>query len=418
MPDQRSDKVVDEEIFDKYDRQKRLPIWNQSIINSAVITVVGAGGTGCEVLKNLALLGIGHLIIVDPDTVEFSNLSRQLFYTKDDVGKPKATVVASKIASLNSDVKVEAYPVRIQELPDIKLLQSDVILGCLDNWHARMYINSFCYENNIPLVDSATDGYIGRVRTIISGDKPCLACDNPVPPDDTVIIDQPCSLVGKPRIREHCAWKGLYKFVEIKGRIPEDGNIPEIEHLTKLANESAKEFGYTSFNLGEVQNLLFFHVPSVITVNAVVSGMQSQESLKVLFWKKKEQLSDEQRNHIEKSHSKGTFWIPDLILYTGLTAIATSMNIEKNPDCTVCGVPVPVVHELYLNRDQTVNFLLDELGFEKKNLDDFMFTRDSRLIDADSFLSKQINSGDTLLISSLTEQKEMKIRVFFNEKGT
>ncbi|GAG18541.1 unnamed protein product, partial [marine sediment metagenome] len=176
--------MVDEEVFDKYDRQKRLPIWNQPIVNSATITVVGAGGTGCEVLKNLSLLGIGHLVIVDPDTVEFSNLSRQLFYTKDDVGKPKATVAASKIAFLNADVELEAYPIEIQELPDTKLLQSDLILGCLDNWHARMYINSFCRENNIPLIDSATDGYIGRVRTIFSNEKPCLACDNPVPPDD------------------------------------------------------------------------------------------------------------------------------------------------------------------------------------------------------------------------------------------
>ncbi|MFW9995891.1 MAG: ThiF family adenylyltransferase [Candidatus Odinarchaeota archaeon] len=405
-----------EEKYDKYDRQKRLEMWNQDIIVSARLLVVGAGGTGCEVLKNLSLLGTGHLVIVDPDTVEYSNLSRQLFYTKKDVGKPKAEVAASRLQLLNPDGKVEFHTSKIEDLPDSLLLESDVVLGCLDNWHARMYLNTLCYENGIPLVDSAVDGFIGRVRTIVGQDSACLACDNPVPPETTAIIDQPCTLVGKPRVREHCAWKGLYKFVEQTSRLPEDNNLEETKKLAKMANEFAKEYGYALFTVQEINNLLFFHVPSVITVNAVISGIQSQEAVKVLFWIKREQFDAERKKQLESLQASGRFWNPNLIIYTGLNSVITSMVLEKNPDCMVCSKKIDKITKIVMDPFEKLSSILIRIGLTDGNLESFMITRGAKLLDFDDSLENQLHSKDMIVVNDMDNQIEMKIRVIFAEK--
>ncbi|MHA2298639.1 MAG: ThiF family adenylyltransferase [Candidatus Hodarchaeales archaeon] len=408
--------MVEEEKFDRFERQRRLEIWDQDIVASSRFLVVGAGGTGCEVLKNLSLLGIGYLIIVDPDTVEYSNLSRQLFYTKDDVGKPKAEVAASKIKLLNPSGKVEHYVNKIENLPDSLLLDSDVILGCLDNWHARMHLNTFCFESGKPLVDSATDGFIGRVRTIIDHDKACLACDNPIPPETTAVVDQPCTLVGKPRVREHCAWKGLYKFVELKNRLPKDDNVEETAELAKIANEYTKEYGYAPFTVREVSNLLFFHVPSVITVNAVISGIQSQEAIKILFWKRRNEFSADRKKRLEGLQTSGRFWKPDLVIYTALNSIISSMDLEKNPDCTVCNQPVIKVAEVELNPSKKLSGVLNRIGLSDDDPESYMITRGVMLLDPEESLGKQLHDGDTILVTDMEDSFETKVKVKFFEK--
>ena len=107
----------------KFERQQRLSIWNQEIIEQSSILIVGVGGTGGEVAKNLALLGIGKLILVDIDTIEFSNLNRQLLFTEADIGKNKVDVAKEAILNrYNKTVEIDTYPSNIQAIP-FKILQ-------------------------------------------------------------------------------------------------------------------------------------------------------------------------------------------------------------------------------------------------------------------------------------------------------
>ena len=79
------------------DRQKLIPWWEQDVVNNSYVLVAGAGAIGNEVLKNLALIGVGHILICDMDVISTSNLSRTVLFTKDDVGKYKAKVAAERV---------------------------------------------------------------------------------------------------------------------------------------------------------------------------------------------------------------------------------------------------------------------------------------------------------------------------------
>jgi adenylyltransferase/sulfurtransferase len=91
---------------DRYARQQLIPGWQQAHLAEATVLVVGAGALGNEVLKNLALVGVGHLIIVDMDRIEPSNLSRTVLFQADDVGQTKATTAARALARINPDVRI------------------------------------------------------------------------------------------------------------------------------------------------------------------------------------------------------------------------------------------------------------------------------------------------------------------------
>ena len=88
-------------VLERYDRQLRIEGWDQEKLMKSSVVVVGVGATGCELSKNLALMGVGKLMLIDNDVVELSNLSRQMLFTDDDLGKPKAVIAAEKLKKMN-----------------------------------------------------------------------------------------------------------------------------------------------------------------------------------------------------------------------------------------------------------------------------------------------------------------------------
>jgi len=100
---------VEDEPEDRYSRLRLIPWWDQEKLLSARVMVVGAGAIGNEILKNLALLGIGHIFIVDLDTIENSNLTRSVLYREEDEGQPKALVAARRVREINPGIKVTAF---------------------------------------------------------------------------------------------------------------------------------------------------------------------------------------------------------------------------------------------------------------------------------------------------------------------
>lgn len=162
---------------DRYASLHIIDWWNQERIHNARVMVVGAGALGNEVLKNLALLGIGNLLIVDFDVVETSNLTRSVLFRREDGGRPKALMAAERVRQLNPDVRVSVYQGNILHGPGAGVYRHmDVVVSCLDNRAARMAVNRACWQTRTPLIDGALGVLSGLVRSFRSPDGACYEC--------------------------------------------------------------------------------------------------------------------------------------------------------------------------------------------------------------------------------------------------
>jgi adenylyltransferase/sulfurtransferase len=169
--------VITDPQRDRYATMRLIEWWDQERIQAAHVMVVGAGALGNEVLKNLALLGVGHLFIVDFDTVEAANLTRSVLFRPQDGGRSKAEVAAERVGAINPDV--QAIPFSSDVTRDLGLglyRRMDVVIGCLDNRAARMAVNQACWHMTRPWVDGALDVMDGLVRVFIPPLGACYEC--------------------------------------------------------------------------------------------------------------------------------------------------------------------------------------------------------------------------------------------------
>jgi molybdopterin-synthase adenylyltransferase len=175
------DQQVDDE--DPFERQQRIDWWDQNILRRATMMVVGAGALGNETLKNLALLGVGGLFIVDFDTISGSNLSRTVLFRKQDVGREKAAAAAEAIRelALESSARVNYFHGdMVWELGLGAYRRMDVVLGCVDNDEARMATNRACRSVGVPWINGGIHGLSGNVM-IFGSEGVCYECN--VTPD-------------------------------------------------------------------------------------------------------------------------------------------------------------------------------------------------------------------------------------------
>jgi adenylyltransferase/sulfurtransferase len=147
------------------------------VLQSAQVLVAGAGALGNEVIKNLALLGVGSMLIVDFDTIEATNLSRSVLFRESDVGARKAEVAAQRAKELNPQVQVAWICGDVGlDLGTGIFRRMNVVLGCLDNRAARLAINRHCWLVNKPWVDGALDGMDGAFRVFVPSQGACYEC--------------------------------------------------------------------------------------------------------------------------------------------------------------------------------------------------------------------------------------------------
>jgi molybdopterin/thiamine biosynthesis adenylyltransferase len=402
----------------KFERQERLSVWNQHIIEESSVLIVGVGGTGGEVAKNLALLGIGKLVLVDLDTIEYSNLNRQLLFSENDVGKYKAEIAKKHIIErYNQDIKIVVHTSTVQDIPFRIFTKLDAIAGCVDNFLARQYLNELAIELKIPLIDSATDGYFGQVQSIKSKQTACLACDSPVPPNETQVLSAPCTIVGTPRIKEHCAWKALYKFYSIHDREPDESSGRDVLELTDLANDIAKEHGFGIFERRELANLILFHIPSLITVNAVTSGIQSQEIVKSLFIRKFSEFKNNDQKYLKSLIESNRFRIPDLTVYSALTGTINSFKLSREPLCLVCG-DNSIFHKdpefVEVNPNSKCEKIFEIL--KKKFKKDYVGFRGEIVVNRSDLILNTLQNGDRMIASSLEDDDELRVEIRYKEK--
>lgn len=151
--------------------------WNQDLLSKAKVLVIGAGALGNEAIKNLALLGVGNLAIVDRDQIEESNLSRSVLFRTVDQGQPKALVAARSAKAIYPQMHVFVRNANV--LSDIGLgyfRWADVIVGALDNREARVYVNQACAQVGRPWIDGGIDVLNGIVRGFAPPDSACYEC--------------------------------------------------------------------------------------------------------------------------------------------------------------------------------------------------------------------------------------------------
>lgn len=187
----------------RYHRQELISWWDQDRLSSARVLIVGAGALGNELLKNLALLGVGKVLIIDMDRIENSNLSRCVLFRQQDEGEFKAEVAARAARELNPDVQVAGLIADVRS--DVGLgvfAAADLVLGGLDNREARLWINQSCWKIETPWIDGAIEGLMGTVRVFVPPDSACYECTMNAHDHELIAHRKSCSLLTREEMLE------------------------------------------------------------------------------------------------------------------------------------------------------------------------------------------------------------------------
>ncbi|XP_011014298.1 PREDICTED: NEDD8-activating enzyme E1 catalytic subunit-like [Populus euphratica] len=312
----------------------------------ARLLVIGAGGLGCELLKDLALSGFKNLEVIDMDRIEVTNLNRQFLFRLEDVGKPKAEVAAKRVMERVSGVNIVPHFCRIEDKEiDFYKDFSIIVLG-LDSVEARSYINAvacgfleYDSDNNPleetvkPMVDGGTEGFKGHARVIIPGSTPCFEC--------TIWLFPPqvkfplCTLAETPRTAAHCIeYAHLIKWDEVHSGKTFDPDDPE--HMKWVYTEAVKRaelFGIQGVTYSLTQGVVKNIIPAIASTNAIISAACTLETLKLASGCSKTLSNYLSYNGVEGLHIKVTEFMRDkdcLVCGPGvLIELDTSVTLQK-----------------------------------------------------------------------------------------
>ncbi|KAE8612557.1 hypothetical protein XENTR_v10012893 [Xenopus tropicalis] len=268
----------------------------QFLLETCKILVVGAGGLGCELLKNLALSGFRQIHVIDMDTIDVSNLNRQFLFRPKDVGRPKAEVAAEFINTRIPDCCVTPHFTKIQDFDETFYREFHIIVCGLDSIIARRWLNGMLmsllnYEDGvlqqstvIPLIDGGTEGFKGNSRVILPGMTACVECTLELYPPQ---INFPmCTIASMPRLPEHCIeyvrilqWPKEQPFGE---GVQLDGDDPEhIQWIFMNSLERAKQFNIRGVTYRLTQGVVKRIIPAVASTNAVIAAACATEVFKI-----------------------------------------------------------------------------------------------------------------------------------------
>ncbi|KLU81022.1 SUMO-activating enzyme subunit uba-2 [Magnaporthiopsis poae ATCC 64411] len=206
-------------------------------VRKARVLMVGAGGIGCELLKNLALTGFGEIHAVDLDTIDLSNLNRQFLFRHEHIKRPKAEIAKEAAQKFNRNVTIIPHSDDIKK-PEFNVdwfRSFGVVFNALDNFDARRHVNKMCLAAGVPLIDSGTTGFNGQVQVIKQGVTACYDCAPKDPPKSFPV----CTIRSTPSQPIHCiVWGKSYLLNEIFGT-SEDQSV--IDHSADQDNANEVE---------------------------------------------------------------------------------------------------------------------------------------------------------------------------------
>lgn len=203
------------------------------------ILLVGAGGIGCELLKNVVMTGFGDITLLDLDTIDLSNLNRQFLFRKKDVKQSKALVAAHTASAFNPHVRINPIHANIKDPQfDVSWFKTfDVVLNALDNLDARRHVNKMCMAANVPLVESGTAGYLGQVQPILKDRTECFDCVTKQTPKTFPV----CTIRSTPSQPIHCiVWAKSYLLSQLFGEDEDASGEDELNEALQRG-ENAQE---------------------------------------------------------------------------------------------------------------------------------------------------------------------------------
>ncbi|KAI4093624.1 MAG: hypothetical protein LQ339_007632 [Xanthoria mediterranea] len=221
---------------ERYYRQSLGAVYGR--IKQSRVLMVGAGGIGCELLKNLVLTGFAEIHIVDLDTIDLSNLNRQFLFRHEHIKKSKALVAKESAGKFNPHVKLEAHHANIKD-PQFNIdwfASFQIVFNALDNIDARRHVNKMCLAANVPLIESGTTGFNGQVQVIIKGKSECYDCNTKETPKSFPV----CTIRSTPSQPIHCiVWAKSYLFTEVFGTSEDE--VPDFDHTEDSENAAEIE---------------------------------------------------------------------------------------------------------------------------------------------------------------------------------
>ncbi|KIX98729.1 uncharacterized protein Z520_05190 [Fonsecaea multimorphosa CBS 102226] len=298
-------------------------------LESSRVLVIGAGGLGCEILKNLALSGFKDIHVIDMDTIDVSNLNRQFLFRHSDVGKSKAEVAARFVEKRVPGVKITPYNGKIQDKDEEYYMQFKLVICGLDSIEARRWINATLVdmvdmenpESLKPLIDGGTEGFKGQARVILPSLTSCIECQLSMhAPRAAVPL---CTLATIPRQPQHCIeWAHIIAWEEQRKGETLDTDDPEhISWLYTTALKRANEFNISGVTYSMTQGVVKNIIPAIASTNAIIAASCCNEALKI-------------------ATSCAPF-LENYMMYTGDSneggLYTYTFAAEKKDDCPVCG---------------------------------------------------------------------------------
>ncbi|CAJ0562835.1 unnamed protein product, partial [Mesorhabditis spiculigera] len=207
------------------------------------VLVVGAGGIGCELLKDLVLTGVKNIHTIDLDTIDVSNLNRQFLFRREHVSKAKAEVAAASVKNLQPDVNItyDHDSIFNGEKYGVQFFKGfDAVVNALDNRAARSHVNRLCLSADVPLIESGSAGYLGQTAVILKGQTECYEC-----------VQKPvqktfpgCTIRNTPSEHIHCTVWSKHCFNQLFGEMDIDDDVsPDFQDPENQTNgtEAGKE---------------------------------------------------------------------------------------------------------------------------------------------------------------------------------
>ena len=383
----------------RYDRQQR--IWGgkgQERLNRASVLIAGAGGIGSEIIKNLALLGIGNITIIDMDLIELTNLNRQLLFSNADIGKYKAEIAAKKALEMNPEIQVQYRNEKLQNLPNEVFTKSNVFISALDNIPARIFLNQKAVLLNKPLIDGGSEGFFGHVQVIIPHITPCLLCHDIWSRSEEKFK---CSYAINPRTPLDCVLEGRDKFYLQYNQLPDANNPDHLQFIYKFALEHAKKHDIVGVTFDLVKDSLKGTVAALITTNAIIGAVMTNELLKIL---------------LQDIKIEGIQLVPlTYYQFNGLTESGWTIHLERNEKCPICSlkkieVEVPASIPLI----QFIDYMGTKLNFDLKA--PLLLKGETILYREPSLLKNKINSDRE--IERIQKNQTRPVKDLFNSGDT
>lgn len=325
------------------------------------VLVIGAGGLGCELLKDLSLSGFRTIDVIDMDTIDLSNLNRQFLFRTPDVGSYKADVAAAFVNKRVPGAKVTPHHCEIQKFDGDFYRQFNIIVCGLDSIIARRWINCMVhsllrYDENgeldmssiVPIIDGGTEGFMGSLKVIYPGLTPCYECGVGLyPPQTTFAL---CTIASTPRLPEHCIeYAKLIQWPQERPGDIVDGDDPEcIKWLLDKAQKRAADFNIAGVTYQLTQGVVKNIIPAVASTNALVAGWCTTEAIKAV-----------------------TSCLPSLVneaTFNDLMGIYTvTYPLEKKADCLVCGKECSLECKSTDTLTDIITYLKEKPQFQMKN---------------------------------------------------